>query len=79
MKKVERFQTLDGTEHKTVKAALRHLDNLYGSAVCKLARQLCQIDKYQATLDFIDKNLGLFEELIRLKGDTEFERSDEDS
>ena len=80
MKLLTKVQTFDGALHANHDAATRHLDRLYGDAICKLSsRMITETEgKYMRIQEFIDDNLSAFEELIKIKQDmtVEDERDD---
>lgn len=78
MRWVQKVQTLDGLLHDNTIKAERHAESLYGLALCNLARQLVQIDKYRAMTEFVDANLAQFVALKALKDDVQLEKGDGD-
>ena len=69
MKKVTKYQTLDGVLHDTEQAARAHADKKYGELLTSLARATVDVQRYVSMLDFIEKNLPLFLKLQTLKDD----------
>ena len=69
MRKVTKYQTLDGVLHDSERAARSHADKKYGELLCSLARATVDVQKYVDMLDFIEKNLPLFLKLQTLKDD----------
>lgn len=69
MKKVTKYQTLDGVLHDSEQAARAHADQKYGELLCSLSRAAVDVQKYVDMLDFIEKNLPLFLKLQTLKDD----------
>lgn len=76
MRRVMKVQTLDGALHDSERDAKRHAEAKYADKLCSLAHKLVAITKYSDMLDFIDANLGVFEELQRLKADTILETNE---
>ena len=76
MKRVIRFQTVDGALHETASAARGHADRRYGEAMTRLAHRAVQQEKYTKMVDFIDNNLDAFVELKALKADIDLENDD---
>ena len=69
MRKVTKYQTLDGVLHDNEQAARLHADQKYGELLASLARATVDVQKYVDMLDFIEKNLPLFLKLQTLKDD----------
>lgn len=73
MKIVSKYQTKDGALHETEDAARRHIENLYGDPLSRLAHKLVQIDKYSDMVEFLDEHLPQLAELARIKEDLKLE------
>lgn len=69
MKKIILIQTYDGVKHTDHDAALRHLDRKYGEIMAKVCHEIFQRN-YLTAQDYIDENLFLFNELIKIRDDT---------
>lgn len=69
MKKVTKYQTLDGVLHDSEQAARAHADQKYDELLGSLSRAAVDVQKYVDMLDFIEKNLPLFLKLQTLKDD----------
>lgn len=67
----KRYITDDDKEFKDYDSARKYLDNLYGDRLTRLAHNLVQLDKYKDTVNFLDKHLYKFSELIDLKRELE--------
>lgn len=78
MKRVIRYQTSDGIVHESLAKAKKYAESRYGNLLTKLSHDLCVIDKYVATGNYIEDNLDSFEELIRLRADCSLENPPED-
>lgn len=79
MKKVTRYQTLDGQLFTLPEAAKAHADREYGTALCRLARRVVKVgEKYRDTTEFINDNLDDFFWLSRLKADIEIPEEEKD-
>ena len=61
----------DGSEHDTQEKAEKHLANLYGNILTKLAHQSVSLNYKQLT-EFFDDNLYQFVELNEIRKDLEF-------
>ena len=81
MKLLTKVQTFDGQLHENRDAAMRHLDRVYGEAICTLvANMITETDgKYTKLQEYIDGNLESFKHLIDIKQDMvlEDERDDD--
>jgi hypothetical protein len=71
MKRVIRFETADGQLHLTLDAAQRHAEVRYGERLTATAHAMVKLEKYSAMCAFLDGNLAVFENLLRLKADCE--------
>lgn len=49
--------------------ALKHIDELIGSILTRHAHRLAQIDKYKATLEYLEENAADFYEIHLLQED----------
>lgn len=76
MRKVTKYQTLDGVLHDTEQAARAHADKKYGELLGSLSRATFDVQKYVDMLDFIEKSLPLFLKLQTLKEDTKLQEDD---
>ncbi len=76
MKKVRAYTTMDGQVHLSLERAKSHASNRYGTLLCKLAREMVAIEKYQAMVDWLKANGSRIVELEELKADQEI-REDE--
>lgn len=71
------FITRDGVHHETADSGRRHLEKQFADELCKLARELCQLDgKYGPTVNFIADNLERFEELRQIRADADLQEED---
>lgn len=77
MRRARAFVTMDGVVHLSHDRALSHASNRYGTALCKLARELVAIEKYQAMVEWLEANSHRLEELDRLRVDQEIQENDE--
>lgn len=68
MERTIMYKTLDGKLHDTEKQATKHLEILYADVLCKLSRDLIQLN-YSDHAEYIDKNLPEFHKLIVIKND----------
>lgn len=67
MYKVTKIALNNGTEYPSFAAAERALDELYGGALSKLARELCETEgKYTKMLSYLDENTHLLREIVEL-------------
>lgn len=76
MRRIEAYRTADGRIFADHRAAVRHADELAGAAITKHARALATLDKYTATVSYLEQHaaeLATIAELIRdrdnLEGD----------
>lgn len=81
MKKVTRIQTRDGVIHEDEKEANKHLDNLYGVIIRKLADSICDLLFQQGhpvlrVCEYITEHLESFQELARIRRDMEMEENE---
>lgn len=76
MRKVTKYQTLDGVLHDSEQAAQSHADWKYDELLDSLARAAVDVQKYVGMLNFIEKNLPLFLKLQMLKEDTKLQEDD---
>ncbi len=77
MKKVRAYTTMDGQVHLSLERAKSHASNRYGTLLCKLAREMVAIEKYQAMVDWLEANGSRLVELEQLKADQDFDPEDE--
>ncbi len=74
MRNVTRVKTYDGVEHEDQRAALRHLDKLYGETLSHIGHKLVKTDgKYTKMLEVLDASLAEFETLLIIKRDMTME------
>jgi len=74
MRYVTMVETFDGMRHADAANAKRHLENVYGLQLSKIAHGLAKTDgKYVAMQDYIDANLEQFTHLAAIKADMERE------
>ena len=73
--KVYRFR---GKLFETEREARKHIDELIGEILCKHARQLCRIDKYSATIEYLENVIDDFQEVYLLKDDLRVIDRDQD-
>ena len=78
MKRVTRYQTLDGELHPSVHAATNHAERRYGDALTSLAHQAVRQEKYTQMVAFLDGNLDAFAALKALKADISFDDGEND-
>lgn len=78
MKQVAAFVTSDGTVFTDMRDAKKYAEARYSDALLRLARELCQIDKYSTTAAFIDARLDDFTKLAALKADCLLPKESED-
>lgn len=78
MKKVIRYQTSDGVEHKNFESATKYADNRYGNALTSLAHELLRVQKYRLMVEFLENNLGRFVEVQRFKDDIPLKDDDDE-
>lgn len=76
MKKVTKYQTLDGVLHDTEQAARHHADKVYGVVLSSLAQEALRVEKYSDMLEFFNKNLDRFLKLQTLKDDMKLQEDD---
>ena len=62
------YKTFDGMLHESQWHAQKHLDKLYADVLCKLSRDLIQLN-YTQHCEYIDSNLNLFQQLIVINND----------
>ncbi len=77
MKKVTKYQTLDGVLHDSEQAARAHADQKYDELLGSLSRATFDVQKYVDMLNFIEKNLPLFLKLQTLQDDMELQEEDD--
>lgn len=75
MKKIEKYQTLNGALHDTVQDAQRHLKKLYGDHLLAIGRNIAN-SSYTNVTEYIDSNLDLFVKLKAIKDDMKLEIQD---
>lgn len=78
MKKARAWITRDGVVHLSLEGARSHASNRYGTALCKLARELVAIEKYQAMCDWLEANGSRVVELEELKADQDIQEEGEE-
>ena len=76
MKTVTMFETLDGEIHNTRQRAERHLDDIYGRALSKVAEEIWGMNAFKLRV-YIDENADKFREILRIKQDFELDRDDD--
>ena len=82
MKRVSRFETLDGVIHETKAKADKHLEMLYSNALIHIGKRMMvayESKNYNTgLLEYIDTNLSEFVELKRIKDDMQLLNPEED-
>lgn len=78
MKRVTKFETLDGKLFDSERDAKRHAEKRYGDALLSLGRRLTH-QSYTFVTDFIDENLEAFIQLKALKQDYDLIENEEDT
>ena len=69
METVQNFKTYDSEIHRTEELANRHLVNKYAGLMSKVQHGVCSGNLKQIG-DFVDNNLHIFSEMIRIKDDS---------
>lgn len=79
MRKVTKWETLDGKLHATQKDAARHADNLYGALLSSLAAKLVKCEKYTDMREALHNLMleGNFSRLRELWQDIELTKDEE--
>lgn len=77
MRKTRAWITRDEVVHLSLERAKSHASNRYGTALCKLAREMVAIEKYQAMVDWLEANGSRIVELEELKADQDIQEEDE--
>jgi hypothetical protein len=79
VRNVTRVKTYDGVEHEDQRAALRHLDKLYGETLSHIGHKLAKTDgKYTKMLEVLDASLAEFETLLIIKRDMTMENPEDE-
>lgn len=79
MERVTKIKTYDGELHDDQKAAMHHLDKLYGDVLLHVGKKLAACDgKYTKLVDCVDQSLPEFETMLIIKRDMVLE-ADTDS
>lgn len=73
MRRARAWITRDEVVHLSLERAKSHASNRYGTALCKLARELVAVEKYKDMCDWLEANGSRLVELEELKADQEVE------
>lgn len=78
MKQIQKFETFDGEQHRSIERACKHLDRLQGNILCRMANELIRLDgKYTATVLYLSANTDKFKQLVAIEADMTLENPDE--
>lgn len=78
MKRIECYETEDGTLHRSYSEAKKFAEARYADQLSKMAHKLCQIDNYSEMMEALDGYKGSMQRLLDLSKDLRTCHEDED-
>jgi hypothetical protein len=69
MRQCSIWVTFDDAQHMTLAGARKHLEELRGAIILKLAKQIVEVDKYAAAVDWVESRAPFFAEMAKIEAD----------
>ena len=74
MRTVTMYETFNGVRHDSKEKAIKHLDEVYGEVITRVARELVGANgKYAAMVEILNENIELFREALKAKDDMQLQ------
>lgn len=69
MRQCSVWVTFDDVQHMTLEKARKHLEELRGDIVLKLAKQIVTVEKYTEAIEWVESRAPFFAEMAKIEAD----------